>query len=67
MEEDWITTLDAAQITGYNVEQIRRLARTGKITSKKWGKEWMIDKTSLLEYIKTEGRGPQIHKRLDKV
>jgi excisionase family DNA binding protein len=62
MSDEWITTAQAAQITGYNAEHIRRLVRLGKVSSKKWGKEWMIDKASLLAYVESEGRGPKAKK-----
>ena len=58
-QNDWITTEEAVNLTGYSGEQIRRLARAGKITSKKFGPVWMISQASLLEYIQSEGRGPQ--------
>ena len=66
MDETWITTTQAAKETGYNIEQIRRLARSGKISTKKWGREWMVDLNSLLAYIQEEGRGPQIHSKPSK-
>jgi hypothetical protein len=66
MDESWITTTQAAQETGYNIEQIRRLSRSGKINSKKWGREWMVDLVSLLTYIHEEGRGPQTHAKPSK-
>ena len=59
MDEVWTTTTQAASETGYNIEQIRRLARSGKISTKKWGREWMVDLNSLLAYIQEEGRGPR--------
>lgn len=62
MSEQWITTTQAAQITGYNPEHIRRLVRAGKVASKKWGKEWMIEQASLLAYVQSEGRGPKMKK-----
>ena len=58
--EEWITTAEAKSLTGYNAEHIRRLVRTGKVKAKKWGKEWMVEKNSLLTYVESEGRGPRI-------
>jgi excisionase family DNA binding protein len=58
--DDWITTAEAKSVTGYNAEHIRRLVRAGKVKAKKWGKEWMVEKNSLLAYIESEGRGPRI-------
>jgi excisionase family DNA binding protein len=57
--DDWITTAEARSLTGYNAEHIRRLVRAGKVKAKKWGKEWMIEKNSLLAYLESEGRGPR--------
>ena len=57
--DEWITTTDAKTLTGYNAEHIRRLVRAGKIKAKKWGKEWMIERNSLLAYVESEGRGPR--------
>lgn len=48
---DWITTAEAAQISRYHVEHICRLIRNDQIHARKWGKEWMVDKNSLLEYL----------------
>jgi excisionase family DNA binding protein len=59
---DWLTVEEAADLTGYNPEQIRRLARESKVNSRKWGKSWMINRISLLDYIKNEGRGPRTRK-----
>ena len=62
MNEQWTTTGQAAQQSGYDPEHIRRLARNGKIKSRKWGRDWMIDVSSLLEYRKNEGRRPKMKK-----
>jgi excisionase family DNA binding protein len=59
MTKDLLTSTEAAKITGYNEEYIRRLLRSGKVNAKKWGRDWMIDQDSLLEYIEKKGRGPQ--------
>jgi len=58
--KEWITTTDAAQISGYHVEHIRRLIRGGHVNARKWGKEWMVDKQSLIDYQKQENKsGPK--------
>jgi excisionase family DNA binding protein len=57
---EWLTVKEAAKSTGYNPEQIRRLAREGKVNCQKWGNAWMISRPSLVEYIETEGRGPKL-------
>jgi excisionase family DNA binding protein len=51
---DWLTTEVAADLSGFHVEYVRRLIRSGEIKGKKWGREWMVEKESLISYLKTE-------------
>lgn len=49
---EWITTAEAAELTGYHVKYIRRLVREGKITgTKRGGRDWWVDKASVEAYI----------------
>lgn len=49
---EWITTKEAAELTGYHVKYIRRLVREGKITgTKRGGRDWWVDKASVKAYI----------------
>ena len=57
--DNWLTTQEAAKLTGYNIQHIRRLIRTDKLIARKLGRDWVIDRNSLLDYMKLEGRGPQ--------
>ena len=50
---EWITTEDAAQISGYHPEYVRRLAKAGKIGAEKKGRDWWIDRDKLREYLAT--------------
>ena len=59
--DDWITTSEAAEISGFHIEYIRRIIRNGIIYGKKWGREWMVDRNSLLEYLELNRRpGPKV-------
>jgi len=51
--EDWLTTYEAAQISGYNPDYIRQLIRADKVIGRKWGLSWQVQRKSLLEYMKT--------------
>jgi excisionase family DNA binding protein len=67
MEDVWITTNDAAQLTGYQPAHIRLLIRNQEIEGQKWGRDWMVSKESLLAYIdkqQSQGkkRGPKTGK-----
>jgi len=52
MSNDWITTTEAAQLVGYHREHIRRLIADGKITAKKFGRDWQVSRSSLLTYVR---------------
>lgn len=49
---EWITTKEAAELTGYHVNYIRKLIRCGKILGlKRSGRDWWVDKTSTMAYF----------------
>jgi len=47
---EWITTGEAAALTGYHVTHIRRLLREGCIKGKKFGRDWLLNRESVLSY-----------------
>lgn len=49
---NWLTTAEAAEISKYHVEYIRLLIRSKEIYARKWGRDWMVNRKSLLEYMK---------------
>lgn len=49
--DNWLTTEEAAELVGFHPEWIRDLARDGKVTARKFGFAWMIDRKSLLAYV----------------
>lgn len=65
---DWLTTQEAAELAGYDIQHIRRLVRSGEIEARKWGRiSWMVNRESLLQYLtrmETQGekRGPKSEK-----
>lgn len=50
--DDWLTVNEAAKLSGYDPEHIRRLIRDGEIIARKFSIVWMVDRKSLLEYVK---------------
>jgi excisionase family DNA binding protein len=48
---EWLTTAEAAELTGYHVKYVRRLVREGKIAARKRGRDWWVDKASVRAYI----------------
>ena len=50
--EDWLTTYEAVQLSGYELDYIRKLVRAKKITGRKWGQSWQVSRKSLQEFLK---------------
>lgn len=50
--DEWLTVNEAAELSGYHPEHIRRLIREGAITAKKFSIVWMVNRDSLLDYKK---------------
>lgn len=49
--DDWITTQEAAKVSGYHPDHLRRLIRAGDIEGRKVSIVWLIRRRSLLDYI----------------
>lgn len=49
--DDWITVSDAAKLSGYNEEHVRRLLRDGSIVGRKFGIVWQVKRSSMLSYL----------------
>jgi excisionase family DNA binding protein len=60
--EGWITTMEAANLTGYTIVYIRCLARIRRVEAVKTGRDWLILRSSLLAYkARMDVLGPQKH------
>lgn len=53
---NWIFTREAIDISGYASEHLRWLLRTKAVRAKRFGPVWQVDKDSLLEYMRKQGR-----------
>jgi excisionase family DNA binding protein len=49
--EDWLTTFEAARISEYELDYIRKLIRAKKIVGRKWGQSWQISRQSLIDFM----------------
>jgi len=68
-DDEWLTTSDAARLSGYHVERIRELIREGKIDARKFGPVWAVNRMSLIDYVRTVSklggkRGPNPRKKV---
>ncbi len=52
MPTDWITTDEAVSLSGYHINYIRYLIKLGKVKGQKWGRSWMVSRSSLLAHIR---------------
>ncbi len=50
-DNEWLTVQEAARLSGYHPEYIRRLIRDGAITAKKFSIVWMVNQVALLAYL----------------
>ncbi len=48
---DWISVKEAAEISGYSIPYVQKLARQGKITAERKGPMYWIDRASLEAYL----------------
>ncbi|MBN2005093.1 MAG: helix-turn-helix domain-containing protein [Anaerolineae bacterium] len=47
----WITTQEAAELTGYSSGYLRAAARKGLIRAEKHGRDWFLDTGDVLAYV----------------
>lgn len=48
---EWITVPEAAELTGYHANHLRRLIRAGDIHAEKRGGHWWVDRKSVEDYL----------------
>lgn len=63
MPTDWISTHEAAELSGYHPEHLRRLIRQGKISVSRKGNMFWIDRQSLLQYLHESEKAGKKDKR----
>ena len=60
--ENWLTTKQAKELTGYTMVYLRRLANQRQVEARKVGRDWLINQESLLAYkARMDALGPQRH------
>jgi len=51
-DSDWLTVKEAANLSGYNAEYLRRLIRNQKIKFRKISFIYQVNRESLLKYLR---------------
>jgi len=65
MAEEWLTTEQAAELSGYHPDHIRRLIRGGDLQARKFGPVWQVNRQALSDYLEAakesgdKRRGPK--------
>ena len=64
MADVWLTTTQAAELTGYTRKHVTRLVESGDVKGRRFGRVWMVDKASLSAYVRKvakagKKRGPK--------
>ncbi len=60
MAEKWITTRQAAELSGYNLRYLLRLLQSGKLKGRRFGWGWQVNRASLLAYARrSAGKSPE--------
>ncbi len=54
MADDWITTAEASELSGYNPEYIREMIRQGRIKGRKYFVIWQVSRSSMLAYLEEQ-------------
>ena len=59
---EWITTQEAAALTGYSADYFRKAIRRGRLLGRKRGRDWFMDRAEVLAYAEEMQRlGPAKH------
>jgi len=56
MNEDYITTEEAAKLSAFTEQYIRKLIRAKRIEGKKVRRDWLLSRASLEKFLATERR-----------
>ncbi len=54
MRDDWITTREAVELSGYHPVHLRMLIRNHRIKGRKYFVVWQVSRTSLLTYLEQQ-------------
>jgi hypothetical protein len=56
MADDWISTREAVKLSGYHVEYLRKLIREGRIKGRKFMILWLVNRPSLVAYLREQAK-----------
>jgi hypothetical protein len=53
-ETEWITIAEAAAISGFEPDYLRKLIRAGRVEGRKYVIVWQVSRPSLLAYLREQ-------------
>lgn len=56
MAEEWISTSEAVELSGYSPVHLRDLLRDGRIKGRKFVIVWQVSRSSLLAYLREQAK-----------
>ncbi len=59
MADDWISTREAAKLSGYHVKHVQRLIRAGELKARKVVIVWLVSRSSLTAYLRRQDQQGQ--------
>ena len=51
LQQQYMTTSEAAEYLGYTIQHTRFLIRDGSLPSRKFGRDWLVDRQTVLNYF----------------
>jgi excisionase family DNA binding protein len=65
-DEEYITAAQAAELSGLTDRQIRRLLRTGVLEGIRPGHEWLVKRSTVMDYLRQPRKPGPKGKRQDR-
>lgn len=50
-EDDLLTLIEAATVSGYTAERLRQLATKDVLPAKKYGNQWLVERKALTRFM----------------
>lgn len=60
LEYEFMTTSEASEALGYTIQHTRLLMRQGRIHGSKIGRDWMVLRESVAEYVTQRNTAPML-------